>query len=364
MRKAGIMIFALLICLLIAGCGNDSSQVSGPVTKAWDTDNATLTITPLEGSVPMQWMCKLRASVTLSSGYTEDISEYARWESSDKYIATVGNEEKNKGVVTGVSPGSVTITARYYRFSTTTPVTVSHDNPKSLGDSAKVVFLHHGVGASVWAGGVPEWFAEYNIRNGKDYSITELEFPKNAPYGWNNNPYDYWNIWVNHAGAQSFREEPTLENLTRNYNVVIWKHSYTVSSILPDAGNAGNRPYEKTMLNYKLEYRALKSHMRSFPRTRFIVWTGPAIVQGAAPEEQAMLAREFFEWVKNEWDEPGDNIYLWDFFELQTEGGNYLKSEYSAGPLDSNLNPDFSKRVAPDFCRRVVDVIEGRGDAD
>lgn len=353
----------MLTSASIAGCGKDSSQVSAPVMKAGDTSDASLAISPGEMSLPMQWTGKLKASVSLLSGYTEEISEYARWESSDESIAAIGNDYENKGVVKGISPGSVTMTARFTNLSATARITITQDNPKSLGDSAKVVFLHHSVGSSVWAGGVPEWFADYNARHGKNYSVTELEFPRKAPYGWNNNPYDYWNIWVNHAGPQSFRGEPTLENLTRNYNVVIWKHSFPVSSILPDAGNAGTQPSEKTMVNYKLEYRALKNHMRSFPKTRFIVWTGPAIVQGAAPEGQAQLAREFFEWVKKEWDEPGDNIYLWDFFELQTDGGNSFKSEYSAGPMDSNLNPDFSKRVAPYFCKRVVDVIEGRGDS-
>lgn len=355
------MVFVLVIGLSIAGCGKDSSQISPLAVKA-DTSDASLAISPGETSVPMQWTSKLKASVSLLSGYTEDISEYARWESSDASIATIGNDYENKGVITGIAPGSVIVTARFTDLSATARITITQDNPKSLGDNVRVVFLHHDVGASVWAGGVPEWFADYNARNKKDYSVTGLEFPRKAPYGWNNNPYDYWNIWVNHAGASSFKEEPTLGALAKAYNVIIWKHSFPVSSILPDAVNAGAQPYEKTMLNYKLEYKALKNHMKSFPKTRFIVWTGAAIVQGATPEDQAQRAREFFEWVRNEWDEPGDNIYLWDFFELQTDGGNYLKAEYSAGEQDSNLNQEFSKRVAPYFCKRVVDVIEGRGD--
>ncbi len=65
--------------------------------------------------------------------------------------------------------------------------------------------------------------------------------------------------------------------------------------------------------------------------------------------------------MKNEWDEPSDNIYLWDFYELETEGGLYLKDEYAASPTNSHPNKKFSAQVAPLFCQRVVDVIKNDG---
>ena len=50
------------------------------------------------------------------------------------------------------------------------------------------------------------------------YFIEEKIFPKAEPYGWNNYPYDYYNIWVKNAGEQPFMEEPTLEILTKEYD--------------------------------------------------------------------------------------------------------------------------------------------------
>ena len=41
--------------------------------------------------------------------------------------------------------------------------------------------------------------------------------------------------------------------------------------------------------------------------------------------------REFFQWVKNEWDTEGDNIFIWDFYELETEGGIYLTEKNARG---------------------------------
>ncbi len=46
----------------------------------------------------------------------------------------------------------------------------------------------------------------------KTTSLEEVAFPKSKPYGWNNYPYDYYNIWVNNAGPKPFMKEPTLRN--------------------------------------------------------------------------------------------------------------------------------------------------------
>jgi len=252
------------------------------------------------------------------------------------------------------------------------------ENPvqESFGGGMKIVFLHHSTGDRIWQGGVPQWFQRYNDEHGTEYHINEQVFPKSAPYGWNNFPYDYWNIWVNHAGSEPYLEEPTLEMLSRQYDVIIWKHCFPVSGVLEDTGKPAINSPEKRSENYRLHYEALKKKMHEFPGNTFIVWTGAALVKntslkrkivsllrGGSDDENARRARKFFDWVKNEWDEPGDNIYLWDFFELETGGGVFLKNDYATSSLDSHPNRSFSEIAAPLFCRRIIDVIEGRGDS-
>lgn len=246
----------------------------------------------------------------------------------------------------------------------------------SEGADMKVIFLHHSTGEVIWKGGMPEWFEGYNAENSTGYQIEERCFPKGSPYPWNNYPYDYWNIWVEHGGTEPYMKEPTLEMLTRRYDIVVWKHCFPVCNIEEDTGNPEVGSKEKRIENYRLQYEALKSKMHEFPDTRFIVWTGAAQVKNASlksrvvsflkgtsmNEEKAQRARSFFEWVKNEWDETGDNIFLWDFYELETEGGLYLKEEYAIRPADSHPGDAFSREVVPLLCRRIVDVIEGRGD--
>jgi hypothetical protein len=244
-------------------------------------------------------------------------------------------------------------------------------------DSMKIVFLHHSTGERIWNAGVPQWFEKYNSYNNTAFKIEERIFPRRTPYGWNNYPYDYWNIWVNHAGNEPFMGEPTLEILTKEYDLIIFKHCFPVSNILADTGAPDVRSQDKRAENYILYYEALKEKMREFPETKFLLWTGPPVVECTSLRyriasfikrrdicrEQAERAKDFFDWVRTEWDEPGDNIHLWDYYALSTEGGLYLKREYAESSSDSHPNSVFAERAARELCRRIVDVLEGRGDS-
>ncbi len=259
------------------------------------------------------------------------------------------------------------------------------------GSDMQILFLHHSTGGVIWNGGVSHWITMYNAENGTDYFIREQNFPKARPYGWKNYPFDYWNIWVNHAGEKPYvsanmkhqgilkrfkavvksakdgtmfesNGEPTLEILTKEYDLIIWKHCFPVTNILPNTGNPDVTSEEKRLENYFLQYEALKQKMHEFPDTKFLVWTGAAQVKGKATPEEAGRAREFANWVTMSWDEPGDNIFVWDFRELETEGGLYLKAEYAENKSNSHPNNIFAQKVAPLFGQRIVDVIENRGD--
>lgn len=226
--------------------------------------------------------------------------------------------------------------------------------------SAKAVFLHHSTGGIVWDSGVASNISSYNNSHGTSYNVTDLIFPKASPYGWNNYPYDYWNIWVNHAGSSAYLEEPTLEMLTKAYDVIIWKHCYPVSSVLADTGSPNVASSTKRLENYKLQYQALKQKMHEFPNKRFIVWTGAALVESATVPESAAWAREFANWVTGTWDEPNDNIFIWDFRQLETEGGLYLLPEHAYSASNSHPSYAFGEEVAPIFANRIIEVIEGR----
>lgn len=228
-------------------------------------------------------------------------------------------------------------------------------------EGVKILFLHHSTGRNIWNGGVEQWFKQHNESSSQKYHITEQVFPASTPYGWKNYPFDYWNIWVNHQGKKSYKKEPTLELITEKYDVVIFKHCFPVSNIKTGNGEGDVSSDEKTLENYKLQYNAIREKLHSYPKTKFILWTGAALVKEATTEEKAKRAQAFFNWVRNEWNRPDDNIYLWDFYELETEGSLYLLNSYAAGDKNSHPNKSFSRKVAPLFCQRIVDVIENKG---
>lgn len=232
-----------------------------------------------------------------------------------------------------------------------------------------IIFLHHSTGEVIWNGGIvnntkvslPLLFKQYNNERDKSYIIKESIFPKEKPYGWHNYPYDYYNIWVKNAGEEPYMEEPTLEMLTKNFQVIIFKHCFPVCDIMEDKYTADIDSDLQTITNYKLQYLALRDKLHTFPDTKFILFTGAALIKHYLTEEEGMRAKEFFGWVTAEWDITGDNIYLWDLYSLQTEGGIYFKDEYAVSSTNSHPNDNFAGKVDFLLFNRIIDVIENNG---
>jgi hypothetical protein len=237
----------------------------------------------------------------------------------------------------------------------------------AMTGTVRIAYLHHSTGGVIWGGGIPAAITAWNSAHGTDYRITSITYPDTGrngsnSYPWNNYPYDYWNLWVNHQGASRDRNEANLDDLAAAYDVIVLKHCYPVSGIGADGATASVSSESKTLANYRLQYAALKARMRQLANKRFLVWTGPALVASATNAADAQRAVDFAAWVKGTWDEAGDNIYVWDFRQLETGGGLYLPGTYSASAGDSHPNATLAARAAPLAARRIIDVIEGRGD--
>jgi len=257
--------------------------------------------------------------------------------------------------------------------------------------TARVAYLHHSTGEVVWAGGMPrrlyklwdrlvpnvvkgwarpvwlggvqEFIGSWNDAHGTRYRITELTYPATTGgYPWANDPYDYWNLWVAHSGASRDRGELNLDDLVKDYDIIVFKHCFSVSRIEADGEQASVSSEEQTLANYKLQYQALKARLHQFPAKRFIVWTGPALVRAASTPENARRAQQFFDWVKSSWDQKGDNIFVWDFYSLEADQEGFLDPANASAVDNSHPRARFARTVAPLIGRRIVDVIEGRGD--
>lgn len=250
----------------------------------------------------------------------------------------------------------------------------------------KIAFLHHSTGQNIWNGNRSTLFSkvfgrinhrlgrifyrkpalqghfdDYNRKNNTSFNINELVFPKREPYGWHNYPFDYYNIWVKNGDKDEYQNEPTLDKLTKEYQVIIFKHCFPVSNIKPDNEHPDIDSDYKSLANYKLQYLALREKLYQYKDTIFIVFTGAARVQSQVSMEEGTRAKEFFRWVVSEWDKPDDNIFIWDLFELQTEGGVYFKDAYASSPADSHPSAAFSEHLAELLFNRIVDIIETKG---
>lgn len=226
-----------------------------------------------------------------------------------------------------------------------------------------IIYLHHSTGGNIWAGGVPGFFDAYNTSHSTNYVIADRAYPDGTNYPWANYPYDYWKLWVDTDKPLDNWLQDTLEMLAADYDVIMFKHCFPVSEIQPDTGYPAITSETKSIENYTLQYNALKAKMHEFPDTKFMVWTGAALTQNATNPEQAGRAETFFAWVRSTWDEKGDNIFVWDFWTLETGGGIYMLDANAASSGDSHPNGTFSSTVAPYIGQRIVDVIEEAGDS-
>lgn len=240
-------------------------------------------------------------------------------------------------------------------------------------EMARIIFLHHSTGQAIWYGktnryirrltnrsDVKTFFNNYNRKNKTNYYITERSFPNATPYGWTNFPYDYYNIWVKNAGEEPYMNEPTLEILVKEYDIIIFKHCYPVSNIFEDTGVPDIDSDVKRVENYKLQYDALKNKMHEFHNNKFIVWTPAVKVKSRLTPEEGQRTNDFYYWITNEWDEKGDNIFVWDFYKYETEGGLYLLDDYASGSDDSHPNKQFAGLIAPLFAQFIIDVAQGK----
>lgn len=241
-------------------------------------------------------------------------------------------------------------------------------------DTDEVIFLHHSTGSGVYyQGEVSNWISDYNTDNGTAYRITARPYP-NEPYDWENYPYDYWNLWVNGACDSGQSGIACLDTLMNTYNVIIYKHCFPGAAVQPDTGSPDIRSSRKSLENYKLQYRALRSMMAGYPDTKFIVWTLAPLHRDATNPDEALRAKAFVDWVRDDFlrenGEVPSNIFVFDFWGIVAESDespengavNCLKYDYEKSHSDSDSHPnEAANRVAgPLLAKFIVDVIEGR----
>lgn len=234
----------------------------------------------------------------------------------------------------------------------------------------EVIFLHHSTGGNVfYKGNMAGWINTYNSANGTNVQITEREYP-NSPWPWANYPYDYWKLWIDNSCNNTDEGIECLESITQQYDVIIFKHCFPGASIKSDNSTGQITSSEKTLPNYKLQYRALRDLFDQYPNNKFIAWTLAPLHRLATNTEDATRSNEFVNWVTTQWlteeNKQHPNIFVFDFYALAAEldakpqeGQQYcLKYEYEGNHTDGNSHPNTlaNQTIGPIFAQKIVDV--------
>ncbi|MBJ6800881.1 DUF3443 family protein [Geomonas propionica] len=112
--SAVMAMVAVLVGLL--GCGGGGSK--GPALTS-------ITVTPGDSTLSVGTTGRFTATGTYSDNSTRDITNQVSWSSSVTGVATISNASGNKGVVTAVSVGTTTLTAKVGSFNASTTLTTT-----------------------------------------------------------------------------------------------------------------------------------------------------------------------------------------------------------------------------------------------
>lgn len=237
----------------------------------------------------------------------------------------------------------------------------------------KAIFLHHSTGGGVYyEGQVSDKIEAYNTQHSTSYQIDEFSYP-DSPYPWENYPYDFWNLWVNGRCQSDTAGIECLETILGRYDVVIFKHCYPGANIDED-GTPDISSSNKTLANYKLQYKALLSKFDQYPNKKFVVWTLAPQHRNATNTDQAIRAGEFVNWVKNDWLTEGGNqhpnVFVFDFFGIVAESNpspangqqNCLKYEYEVDHDGSDGHPNQQANLTAGeaFANFMIQIFSGQ----
>jgi uncharacterized protein YjdB len=122
--------------------------------------NATIqsiTITPVNQTIPTGWHLQFSATGTFSDSSTQDISTSVTWSSDNSGVAKFGAPGSSIGVVLGVSKGTANVTAAFNSVTKTTSLAVSSATLNSISISASKANPIIAPGATMPFNAVGKW---------------------------------------------------------------------------------------------------------------------------------------------------------------------------------------------------------------
>jgi len=205
-----------------------------------------------------------------------------------------------------------------------------------------LLFLHHSCGSN--------WLAGDN--GGLRQTLEKQGFQvHNATYGSKIGEHTDVIHW-----APKFQEHMDLILKTKHQDqtlpegktnqVVLFKSCYPNSNIhAPGEKPKWDPQGLATVANYKLAYQALLPMFARHPDVLFVAVTAPPLLQRKTTPENAARAKEFNEWLVNEWPKAHKNVATFDFFGVLRTKEGYLNYP----TRDSHPNKVGNRRATQEF---------------
>jgi len=219
---------------------------------------------------------------------------------------------------------------------------------------ARVIFLHHSVGASlIEEGGVRERLTDlgyefydhgYNddglVLADGTWTGSNFDVPDD-----NTDPDGFADIF-----AQPLHDPPdnTFSHLMQ-YDIIAFKSCYPVSDIQSD----------EQLDEYKSYYLSIRNRMDQYPDRIFVVVTPPPQVPAYTDAETAARARAFADWLgSDEYLSGHPNVFTFDFFDLLADpSANMLRVDYQADEDDAHPNELANRTIGPLFADFIDEAI-------
>ena len=219
---------------------------------------------------------------------------------------------------------------------------------------ARVIFLHHSVGASlIEEGGVRERLTDlgyefydhgYNddglVLADGTWTGSNFDVPDD-----NTDPDGFADIF-----AQPLHDPPdnTFSHLMQ-YDIIAFKSCYPVSDIQSD----------EQLDEYKSYYLSIRDRMDQYPDRIFVVVTPPPQVPAYTDAETAARARAFADWLgSDEYLSGHPNVFTFDFFDLLADpSANMLRVDYQADEDDAHPNELANRTIGPLFADFIDEAI-------
>ncbi|PJG60795.1 beta strand repeat-containing protein [Aeromonas cavernicola] len=169
-----------------------------------------LTITPATITIPVGLSDQLQAHATFTDGRILDVTNEAvlSWSSSDPNIATIVSSGSDKGKVTGITPGVVTITAagnnNGQTFTATSVITVTDPVLKSIVLSVPNINITEYFGEQVYAQAIYSDGSFHDITNdGIWFGTSDVSVVNGLVTADNFVENNIGSVWVEYGGIKS-----------------------------------------------------------------------------------------------------------------------------------------------------------------